>query len=77
MSTATTTHDQEAFSLKEWIFTTDHKRIGVMYLIGSMAAFAVAGMMAMMMRLEQSQLGASSLKQEPITTNGSTSTGQQ
>jgi cytochrome c oxidase subunit 1 len=58
MNTATTTYDQESFNWKEWIFTTDHKRIGVMYLVGSMAAFAVAGMMALMMRLEQSQLGA-------------------
>jgi len=41
-----------AFSLKEWIFTTDHKRIGVLYLIGALAAFAVAGIMAMLMRIE-------------------------
>ncbi len=41
-----------AFSLKEWVFTTDHKRIGVLYLIGSLAAFAVAGIMAMLMRIE-------------------------
>ena len=34
------------FSLKEWIFTTDHKRVGVLYLIGSCAAFLVAGAMA-------------------------------
>jgi len=58
MSTATTTTAQEGFDLKGWIFTTDHKRIGVMYLIGSMAAFAVAGMMALMIRLEQYSLGA-------------------
>jgi len=58
MSTATTTHADEGFDLKGWIFTTDHKRIGVMYLIGSIAAFAVAGLMALMMRLEQAQLGA-------------------
>lgn len=40
------------FSLKEWIFTTDHKRIAVLYLIGSFAAFFVAGMMALLMRTE-------------------------
>ncbi len=39
--------------MKEWIFTTDHKRIGILYLIGSMAAFAVAGIMAILIRLEQ------------------------
>ncbi len=45
------------FSLKEWIFTTDHKRIGVLYLIGSIAAFAVAGLMALLIRLELSHVG--------------------
>ncbi|MBF0309078.1 MAG: cbb3-type cytochrome c oxidase subunit I [Magnetococcales bacterium] len=45
------------FSLKEWILTTDHKRIGILYLIGSMAAFAVAGIMGLLIRIEQSSLG--------------------
>ncbi|MBF0153645.1 MAG: cbb3-type cytochrome c oxidase subunit I [Magnetococcales bacterium] len=45
------------FSLKEWVFTTDHKRIGILYLIGSIAAFAVAGLMALLIRIEQSSLG--------------------
>ena len=44
-------------NFKEWIFTTDHKRVGILYLIGSMAAFAVAGIMAMLIRLELSQIG--------------------
>ncbi|MBF0170268.1 MAG: cbb3-type cytochrome c oxidase subunit I [Nitrospinae bacterium] len=43
--------------MKEWIFTTDHKRIGIMYLVGSMAAFVVAGIMALLIRLELSSLG--------------------
>ncbi|MDH4183299.1 MAG: cbb3-type cytochrome c oxidase subunit I [Nitrospinota bacterium] len=43
--------------MKEWIFTTDHKRIGVLYLIGTMAAFAVAGLLALAIRLELSGLG--------------------
>lgn len=42
---------------KEWIFTTDHKRIGILYLVGSIAAFAVAGLMAMLIRLELWSLG--------------------
>lgn len=53
-------------NIKEWIFTTDHKRVGVLYLIGSMAAFAVAGVMAMLMRIELSTLGPT------ITDNPST-----
>ena len=44
-------------NLKEWIFTTDHKRVGVLYLIGSIAAFAVAGIMALLMRAELSTIG--------------------
>jgi hypothetical protein len=44
-------------NLKEWIFTTDHKRVGVLYLIGSMLAFAVAGIMALLMRAELSTIG--------------------
>lgn len=44
-------------NIKEWIFTTDHKRVGVLYLIGSLAAFGIAGVMAMLMRIELSQLG--------------------
>ena len=43
--------------LKEWIFTTDHKRVGVLYLIGSLAAFAIAGVMAMLMRIELWSVG--------------------
>jgi len=45
------------FSLKEWIFTTDHKRVAVLYLIGSCAAFLVAGIMAILMRIELSSIG--------------------
>jgi cytochrome c oxidase subunit 1 len=44
-------------TLKEWIFTTDHKRVGILYLIGSLAAFAVAGIMALLIRIELSQVG--------------------
>ncbi len=43
--------------LKEWILTTDHKRVGILYLIGSIAAFAVAGLMAVLMRIELSTIG--------------------
>ncbi len=56
MSTATATAHSGS-TWKEWVFTTDHKRIGVMYLVGSMAAFVVAGLMALGIRLEQSELG--------------------
>ena len=35
-----------------WLFTLDHKRIGVMYLIGVMTAFALGGFFALVLRAE-------------------------
>ena len=36
--------------LRSWLFTLDHKRIGVMYLIAVMSAFLVGGVFALLMR---------------------------
>ncbi len=38
--------------IMSWLGTLDHKRIGVMYLIGVMCAFALGGFFALMVRLE-------------------------
>ena len=38
--------------VKAWAFTLDHKRIGVMYLVGILSAFLLGGIMAMLVRLE-------------------------
>ncbi len=35
-----------------WAFTLDHKRIGIMYLVGVMAAFAMGGVFALLLRTE-------------------------
>jgi cytochrome c oxidase subunit 1 len=43
------THDKGILS---WIFTLDHKRIGVMYLLSVMAAFALGGLFALLVRTE-------------------------
>ncbi len=43
------THDKGILS---WLFTLDHKRIGVMYLISVMAAFALGGTFALLIRTE-------------------------
>jgi heme/copper-type cytochrome/quinol oxidase subunit 1 len=62
-------------NLKEWIFTTDHKRVGVLYLIGSIAAFVVAGIMALLMRAELSDHRPDHHRQsDASTTSGSTPT---
>jgi cytochrome c oxidase subunit I len=38
--------------IMSWLFTIDHKRIGVMYLIGITTAFFLGGMFALMVRME-------------------------
>ncbi|MEZ4221234.1 MAG: cytochrome c oxidase subunit I [Polyangiaceae bacterium] len=43
------THDK---GLASWLFTLDHKRIGVMYLIGVIASFALGGFFALGVRTE-------------------------
>lgn len=43
------THDR---GFASWIFTLDHKRIGIMYLIGVMTAFLVGGVFALLIRTE-------------------------
>ncbi len=35
-----------------WLFTLDHKRIGVMYLVGILTSFLLGGVMAMLVRTE-------------------------
>ncbi len=44
-------------TVKEWLFTLDHKVIGVWYLIGSVASFIVAGLAATAMRIELGSVG--------------------
>lgn len=43
------THEKGIMS---WIFTLDHKRIGLMYLISVLCAFALGGTFALLLRLE-------------------------
>jgi cytochrome c oxidase subunit 1 len=44
-------------SFREWIFTTDHKKIAILYGVTSLVFFAVAGLMGLVVRLELSQPG--------------------
>ncbi len=39
-------------SVKSWLFTRDHKRIGVMFLVAVLVFFLVGGVFAMMLRIE-------------------------
>lgn len=59
------THDGEPAAgvpgWREWVLTIDHKRIGILYLLGALAAFVVGGIMALGIRLEQMAPGSSGL----------------
>ena len=35
-----------------WLVTTDHKRIGILYIATALAFFVLAGIMAMLLRLQ-------------------------
>ncbi len=39
-------------TLRSWLFTHDHKRIGVMYLVSTSLALALGGLFAMLVRIE-------------------------
>ena len=42
----------EKKGLMSWLFTLDHKRIGIMYLVAIFAAFALGGFAALLLRFE-------------------------
>ena len=41
----------------EWLTTTDHKKIGIMYLVNSYFWFGVAGLLAVFIRAELAEPG--------------------
>jgi cytochrome c oxidase subunit 1 len=45
-------HAEHPTGLKRWLFTTNHKEIGTLYLIMSLALFMVGGAMALVIRAE-------------------------
>ena len=59
-----------------WLTTTDHKKIGIMYMVTGMLAFVVGGIFALVMRLQLSQPNEQLLTaqqyNEVLTTHGTT-----
>ena len=55
----TTSHvaPQPRGGLRGWLTTTDHKRIGILYLINSFSFFFIGGVFALLMRLELARPG--------------------
>jgi cytochrome c oxidase subunit I len=58
----------------EWLMTTDHKKIGIMYLFNSFTFFAIAGAMAMLIRTQlmtpENKLLSSHAYNETFTLHG-------
>ena len=52
--------------LYEWLTTTDHKKIGIMYVINSFIFFLIAGVLALVVRSELAQPGLQFLTDEHV-----------
>tara|TARA_R110002126_G_scaffold43555_15_gene124912 strand:+ start:7972 stop:9582 length:1611 start_codon:yes stop_codon:yes gene_type:complete len=50
-------HDHKPAGIKRWLYTTNHKDIGTMYLVFALIMFFIGGAMAMVIRLELFQPG--------------------
>src|SRR3972149_12170792 len=52
--------------LYEWLTTTDHKKIGIMYVINSFIFFLIGGILALVVRTELAQPGLQFLTNERV-----------
>src|SRR3981189_3261890 len=60
----------------DWVTTTDHKKIGIMYLVATFVFFILGGVEALLMRLQLAQPGSTLLSgeryNELLTLHGTT-----
>ena len=66
MATTTLPRTSPAYRsrLYEWLTTTDHKKIGILYLVNSLIFFFAGGILAMIVRLELAQPGLQVVSEE-------------
>ncbi|MFE6854789.1 cbb3-type cytochrome c oxidase subunit I, partial [Streptomyces sp. NPDC057674] len=56
-ATVESSRERHGRVLIDWLTTTDHKKIGHLYLVTAFVFFLVAGLMAMLMRAELARPG--------------------
>src|SRR5690242_20072455 len=68
MATTTLTPAASTYrsGLYEWLTTTDHKKIGILYLVNSFIFFFLAGLMALGVRTELAQPGLQVVHDEAV-----------
>src|SRR5690242_18161061 len=68
MATTTLTPAASTYrsGLYEWVTTTDHKKIGILYIVNSFLFFFIAGLMALGVRSELAQPGLQILHDEGV-----------
>src|SRR6185437_15738376 len=52
VSTEKTNYLNAEYGIRSWLFTTDHKRIALLYLLSITAMFFIGGFFALLVRLE-------------------------
>ena len=63
-SSALTARRPASWDVLEWLSTTDHKQIGILYIVTSLLFFAIAGVFALLMRAQLAQPGSQFVDEE-------------